>query len=57
MSKPIKNSKHPSGRKKLGERLVDCGLIDKKSLANALEIHKKKIGQILIERLENSTTY
>jgi type IV pilus assembly protein PilB len=39
-------------RKKLGECLVEVGLIDEKTLANALEIQKlqkKKIGQILID--------
>ncbi len=46
-------SKKPSGRrKKLGECLVEAGLIDNKTLANALEIQgvqKKRIGQILID--------
>jgi type IV pilus assembly protein PilB len=39
-------------RKKLGEILVEAGLIDKKALDKALEIQsieKKKIGEILIE--------
>ncbi|MCJ7771557.1 MAG: Flp pilus assembly complex ATPase component TadA, partial [Desulfobacterales bacterium] len=40
------------GRKKLGECLIDAGLIDQKTLEKALEIQKiekKKIGQILID--------
>jgi len=40
------------GRKKLGECLIDAGLIDSKTLEKALEIQKiekKKIGQILID--------
>ena len=52
MSKPITNSKSGGGRKKLGEYLLEVGLIDEKTLANALaiqKIKKKKIGQILID--------
>jgi type IV pilus assembly protein PilB len=52
MNKPIKNSKPPKSRKKLGEYLVESGLIDEKTLTNALEIQKiqkKRIGQILID--------
>lgn len=40
------------GRRKLGECLIEAGLIDQKTLDKALEIQKvkkKKIGQILIE--------
>jgi type IV pilus assembly protein PilB len=52
MNKKI-NTKVKSGRrKKLGECLVEAGLIDDKTLANALEIQKaqgKKIGQVLID--------
>jgi type IV pilus assembly protein PilB len=47
-----KNSPSPKRRKKLGECLIDSGLIDAKTLANALKLQKmekKKIGQILIE--------
>jgi len=46
------NSKPPRGRKKLGELLVEAGLIDERTVAKALEIQKlqkKKIGQILID--------
>jgi type IV pilus assembly protein PilB len=52
MNKPIENSQPSGGRKKLGECLVETGLIDEKTLAKALEIQKvqkKKIGQILID--------
>ena len=52
MNKPLENSQPSGGRKKLGECLMEAGLIDEKTLAKALEIQKvrkKKIGQILID--------
>lgn len=52
MNEPAKTQKSPKRAKKLGEYLVDVGLIDNKTLANALEIHRvqgKKLGRILIE--------
>ena len=51
MIKPVKTQKNPKRAKKLGEYLIDVGLIDNKTLANALEIqkvHKKKLGRTLI---------
>jgi len=45
------NSKTPA-RKRLGELLVDAGLIDEQTLRRALakgKIHKKRIGQILMD--------
>ncbi|MBW1702468.1 MAG: Flp pilus assembly complex ATPase component TadA [Deltaproteobacteria bacterium] len=52
MNKPVKAQKNAKRRKKLGECLIESGLIDKKTLANALElqkVQKKKIGQVLID--------
>ncbi|MGM0665227.1 MAG: ATPase, T2SS/T4P/T4SS family [Thermodesulfobacteriota bacterium] len=52
MSSVSDSTRGPKGRKKLGEYLVEAGLIDEKTLANALEIQrveKKKVGQILID--------
>ena len=52
MHKPVKRKENSKRRKKLGECLVEAGLIDEKTLANALEIQKvqrKKIGQIFID--------
>jgi type IV pilus assembly protein PilB len=52
MSKTVENKKPLKGRKKLGECLVEAGLIDQKTLARALDIQKmqkKKIGQILMD--------
>ncbi|MEA3436102.1 MAG: type II/IV secretion system protein [Thermodesulfobacteriota bacterium] len=52
MENPIKTKKPPVKRKKLGEILVQAGLIDLKTLSNALDvqkIQKKKIGRILID--------
>jgi type IV pilus assembly protein PilB len=52
MDKAIKNSKPSQKRKKLGELLIDAGLIDKETLSKALDIQKikqKKLGQILID--------
>jgi len=52
MNKPVKAQNVRKRRKRLGECLIESGLIDKKTLANALEIQKvqkKKIGQILID--------
>lgn len=52
MSKTIKNAKASESRKKLGELLIEAGLIDKRILAEALEIQKtekRKIGQIFID--------
>ena len=49
---PEKQSANPSKRKKLGEILIEAGLIEEKDLLRALElqkIRKKRIGQILIE--------
>lgn len=51
MNKPTKDLKAAKRTKKLGEWLVEVGLIDKKTLANALEVQKvtkKKLGHILI---------
>jgi type IV pilus assembly protein PilB len=48
----VRSKKLSGRRKKLGECLVEAGLIDNMTLANALEIQKiqkKKIGQILID--------
>lgn len=44
--------KGPRKRKRLGDFLVDAGLIDDKVLSKALEIQKitrKKLGQVLLE--------
>lgn len=52
MEKPIKTEKPPVKRKKLGEILVQAGLIDLQTLSNALDVQKnqkKKIGQTLID--------
>ena len=52
MSKSIRKVKPSDRRKKLGELLIDAGLIDERTLARALEIQKvkkKKLGQILID--------
>lgn len=52
MDKPDKNKRPASKHKKLGDFLVEAGLIDERTLAKALElqkIQKKKIGQILID--------
>ena len=52
MNKPIRAGKSAKGRKKLGECLVEAGLIDQSTLAKALEIQKvqrKKLGNILID--------
>jgi type IV pilus assembly protein PilB len=52
MNKPFENSQPSGGRKKLGECLVEAGLLDEKTLTKAQEIQKvqkKKIGQILID--------
>ncbi|MBW1863656.1 MAG: Flp pilus assembly complex ATPase component TadA [Deltaproteobacteria bacterium] len=52
MHKKVNIKGNSRRRKKLGECLVDAGLIDNKTLTNALEIQriqKKKIGQILID--------
>jgi len=50
--KPTETQKVPRRGKRIGECLVEAGLIDHETLAKALEIQKsqkKKIGQILIE--------
>ncbi|MGA7145950.1 MAG: ATPase, T2SS/T4P/T4SS family [Desulfobacterales bacterium] len=50
--KTIETQKASMGRKRIGECLIEAGLIDQETLAKALEIQKsqkKKIGQILIE--------
>lgn len=52
MYKSIKTKKPPVKHKKLGEILVQAGLIDLKTLYNAMDvqkIQKKKIGRTLIE--------
>ncbi len=52
MHKKVNIKGNSRRRKKLGECLVEAGLIDEKTLANALEIQKvqrKKIGQVLID--------
>jgi type IV pilus assembly protein PilB len=52
MNGAAKTKEVSHGRKKLGECLIDAGLIDNKILEKALEIQKtekKKIGQILID--------
>ncbi|MBC8459675.1 MAG: Flp pilus assembly complex ATPase component TadA [Deltaproteobacteria bacterium] len=52
MDKPDKNKRPTSKHKKLGDFLVEAGLIDERTLAKALElqkVQKKKIGQILID--------
>lgn len=52
MSSAADSTRGPKGRKKLGECLVEAGLIDEKTLVKALEIQrlkKKKVGQILID--------
>ena len=52
MKKPVESKRSASWRKKLGEYLVEFGLIDEKTLDKALEIQKiekKRIGQILID--------
>lgn len=52
MNEAAKKKEIFHGRKKLGECLIDAGLIDQKTLGKALEIQKiekKKIGQILID--------
>ncbi len=52
MDKPIKTEKPPVKRKKLGEILLQAGLIDIQTLSNALDvqkIQKKKIGRILVD--------
>jgi len=50
--KTIETQKASRGRKRIGECLIEAGLIDQETLAKALEIQKsqkKKVGQILIE--------
>jgi type IV pilus assembly protein PilB len=50
--KPTETQKVPRRGKRIGECLIEAGLIDHETLAKALEIQKsqkKKIGQILIE--------
>ena len=50
--KTTETQKAPSGRKRIGECLIEAGLIDHETLAKALEIQKsqkKKIGQVLTE--------
>ena len=52
MKKPVENKKTFKRRKRLGECLIETGLIDERTLAKALELQKndkKKIGQILID--------
>jgi type IV pilus assembly protein PilB len=52
MNEAAKENSSSQGRKKLGECLIDAGLIDQKTLEKALGIQKienKKIGQILID--------
>jgi type IV pilus assembly protein PilB len=52
MKKPVKNKKNAPRRKKIGECLVEAGLIDQKTLNKALDlqkIEKKRIGQVLID--------
>lgn len=47
-----KQTPNPSKRKKLGEILIEAGLIEEKDLLRALElqkIKKKRVGQVLIE--------
>ncbi|MEW6672772.1 MAG: type II/IV secretion system protein [Thermodesulfobacteriota bacterium] len=50
--KTKETQKAPMGRKRIGECLIEAGLIDQETLAKALELQKsqkKKIGQVLIE--------
>ena len=52
MNKPIRNTKPHPQRKKLGELLIEAGLIDERTLSKALDIQKirkKKLGQILVD--------
>ena len=52
MEKSLKQKAAPKRRKKLGEYLIESGLIDEKTLMNALEIQKvqkKRLGQTLID--------
>ncbi|MBN1833626.1 MAG: type II/IV secretion system protein [Deltaproteobacteria bacterium] len=52
MNKPVKNTKPHPQRKKLGELLIEAGLIDERTLSKALDIQKikkKKLGQILVD--------
>ncbi|MEA3361324.1 MAG: ATPase, T2SS/T4P/T4SS family [Thermodesulfobacteriota bacterium] len=52
MEKSLKEKGTSKRRKKLGEYLIESGLIDEKTLMNALEIQKvqkKRLGQILID--------
>jgi type IV pilus assembly protein PilB len=52
MTMPMKNKKKPERRKRLGEYLVDAGLIDEKAIEEALKVqktNKKRLGQILIQ--------
>jgi len=52
MNETAKAKDAPPGRKKLGQCLIDAGLIDPTTLEKALEvqkIEKKKIGQILMD--------
>ena len=52
MNKTIRNTKPTQKRKKLGELLIESGLIDERTLSKALDIQKienKKLGQILID--------
>jgi type IV pilus assembly protein PilB len=52
MNKTARNTKSTYKRKRLGELLIESGLIDEMTLAKALDIQKienKKLGQILID--------
>ena len=52
MKIPVKNKENAPRRKKFGECLIAAGLIDRKTLAKALDlqkIEKKRIGQVLID--------
>jgi type IV pilus assembly protein PilB len=52
MNKPVRNTKPHPQRKKLGELLIEAGLIDERTLSKALDIQKikkKKLGQILVD--------
>ncbi len=52
MNRTVRNTKPTHRRKKLGELLIESGLIDERTLSKALDIQKienKKLGQILID--------
>ena len=52
MNRTVRNTKPAHKRKKLGELLIESGLIDERTLSKALDIQKiesKKLGQILID--------